>query len=713
MTHSDNVTKIFREITRFKDLQKALDAAAKGIKALPDRVVYLNKIALLKHLSNLTIRSREITAYSTKFLDDLLELFHLRQQKLSSQSVSRLNSRLDYLMMAILREGSSPQDLGYSMGDLVRCSRTKALVIHTMDLFGPSRLKWHEQFIIGLQHYQWLQHMIEHLTPHNLDSSSQQLAGSFLALGPSTACYQSLNRLVAGCPQNIPDSPRSTGHGSLTRSELESNLCRGYCYNVIRGCLAPPLLFLPSRDDNIRYKRELVPWDLLLNSPGGDQPSSANRITTAFGAILASVNASDISRLISDGLRKAKREGRILQAKLKLFCGPPTLSKTHEATTEQNNEIEEDDSQTHVEVEREKLHEFMGQLSDQLTTLATERHDVEKFVKRAEKRFCRGSDPRILENNFSTQEDCWNGFEFGRYSKSVPPFTLIGQRANPEVIITNTDLQINPPAETKSAHERITVEMSRVEESQSDSSHDDPADDKNNGSNSKEKKDDPAAWRYDSPSSGLMPLPLNVDEFLTPIRPLTEDEERRVPDTGQRLIAEKEYPSPDSKCLPDDEDCRGMGKDNRLDTGQLTLPVTSTTVTTVIHIYSTPPSTESTKNTKITVTAAPIPLVSTGQTITAATNISERQISEGGRIHPPVQEQVSPTTQITTMNPEVSVAIGTPTLTVGSQSLGISSPRSEQLSPARSENSAKCSTIVSKLVLSLVLGLLLPVSMWL
>ncbi|CAL8073034.1 unnamed protein product [Calicophoron daubneyi] len=408
--YENNITTIFKEILGFREAEKVFDAALAEVKALPEKIIRVNNISLGKQLNEMDIRSRELLIYAAKFLESLRELFHERQMKSVPRSVLRLNSELDYLMMAVLRDGSLPQKLGYSMEDLIQCLRSKELVSHTMDLFGPLRIKWQEQFVIGLKQYVYLQHITERI---RLD----------LTRKPSESCVRGLNKLVIGCPHNAmqinhppvdPDQRPSNGF------RLQSGICGSFCSNVIRACLAEPFLLLSDggRNDRIASKErdELIPWELFAEVQGA-QKSQKSYVISTYEAVLTALNASYISELIRTGLKNTRMKKASLKPVLHIFCGQPGHPEKQLPRTVNTSDsavgVNSFPKQTVTEDiarEQNKLTNKVKELSRQLSVLASKHLAPELFVRNVEKRFC-NEDSYDKRGN---QIACWNGMMFGR-----------------------------------------------------------------------------------------------------------------------------------------------------------------------------------------------------------------------------------------------------------------------------------------------------------
>ncbi|KAF7232109.1 hypothetical protein EG68_07581 [Paragonimus skrjabini miyazakii] len=211
-------------------------------------------------------------------------------------------------------------------------------------------------------------------------------------------------------------------------------------------------------------------------------------------------------------------------------------SSSSEHRRESSNEL----SMKNLQMKYEELLQFMEGLRQRLTNLATRLTDLEQSTDSLERRFC-GIDnsERFLDD--ITHSTCWNGSTYGRYNRPVPPFTLEGQRTNPEIEVTEADLQLSPPSHNEQV--RLGLKQSLVEMPLRD---DEAA-----------KADHPMypsdrltnTWTDEDDSSGFVPITGDID-FL-PV-------ERHIPEPVQPVLPELR-PDPDAElypsCLTDDEDC--------------------------------------------------------------------------------------------------------------------------------------------------------------
>ncbi|KAF8560619.1 hypothetical protein P879_11258 [Paragonimus westermani] len=114
-------------------------------------------------------------------------------------------------------------------------------------------------------------------------------------------------------------------------------------------------------------------------------------------------------------------------------------------SSEHPQESPKEMSMKNLQIKYEDLLQFMEGLRQRLTNLATRLTDLEQSTNSLERRFCSmDNSERSLDG--ITHSTCWNGNAYGRYDRPVPPFTLEGQRSNPEIEITEADLELSPPS---------------------------------------------------------------------------------------------------------------------------------------------------------------------------------------------------------------------------------------------------------------------------
>ncbi|KER25098.1 hypothetical protein T265_14276 [Opisthorchis viverrini] len=379
--------------------------------ALCESILYLSKLSINSQLEGIKPRVRELISYSIRLFDYLEGRFDVSRQKYVPFRVleGRINDFLDNIMISTLQEAGYPGQIPYDTEELIRCSQTTDLVLPTLNLVGSLKQIWKEKVIYGLREYAWIYRMLG-------------LTMTYLNSQPLPACQLGLNRLVQGCSDDFvgPDKLLTVGH-----------FCPNYCSNVLRGCLAPPLLFWPMEMDGSdldEQGKSQTPWQRLLASPR--QGPARNQIQAAFDQLLSSLNATGLMNLISLGLQNAHQDLRRIVKELELFCGDGVLRKKQLAVEppEIPDKINDEQSTAEIKKRQEELVEFMRSLGQRLTTLARELTDVDQYVYRIEERFCRSGSK---QNQATTV--CWNGTHYGRYDKPVAPFTQDGQFHNPEV----------------------------------------------------------------------------------------------------------------------------------------------------------------------------------------------------------------------------------------------------------------------------------------
>ncbi|VDP78683.1 unnamed protein product [Echinostoma caproni] len=139
-----------------------------------------------------------------------------------------------------------------------------------------------------------------------------------------------MKNLLSGCDGKDSSTTLSSSSEDAftsfeyTASLLESatdTLCQNYCMNVLRGCLAPPLLYLPAQalnaDPSFKIASNFVPsptnvWQWLLSS-SPDRPG-LSYIEHTLDAIWTSLNATKLVELIQQGLQLARVDGQIRKA---------------------------------------------------------------------------------------------------------------------------------------------------------------------------------------------------------------------------------------------------------------------------------------------------------------------------------------------------------------------------------------------------------------
>lgn len=149
-----------------------------------------------------------------------------------------------------------------------------------------------------------------------------------MAVESSVQCGKQLKDLVSGCkvraaefsasfPQPI-DSPTDFIPVASSTDPSVEDLCHGYCVNVLRGCLAPPLLFLPSQilrtDQLFKDASSFVPlpqnlWQWML-SGSPDRPGIPY-VEHGLNTIWQSMNVNAIVQLLQNGLHLARTEFRV------------------------------------------------------------------------------------------------------------------------------------------------------------------------------------------------------------------------------------------------------------------------------------------------------------------------------------------------------------------------------------------------------------------
>ncbi|KAF5405503.1 hypothetical protein PHET_00985 [Paragonimus heterotremus] len=520
-----NITKIFGKLTKFEDLRKEMSSVFSDFANLPEKLVYMNKLFLSTHLRLSHLKSTEVSASAEGLLDSLSVLYTV---PLSSQVINQnLNSRLEELMVIALSEAARSGGHMYSISDLLACVRSSKLAAYSLDILGIWKLTWMENVLKGLDHYGRLRIIIE-------------LTSSYLALQPSNTCQASLRRLTTGCWKSSTVVDSETGNG------IVGTICEEFCINVLRGCLAPPMLFLPSQERDDQGRPRMAPWRRLFK-PTQSQSVGIDPIEATFNTLLNSLNATNLMTLIMHAVERAKEEAPSLSKKLQAFCEKVSFQKATEVSynmpsnsSEHRQESSNELSMKNLQIKYEELLQFMEGLRQRLTNLAIRLTDLEQSTDSLERRFC-GIDNTETSSDGITLSTCWNGSTYGRYDRPVPPFTLEGQRTNPEIEVTEADLKLSPPSHNEQV--RLGLKQSLVEMPLRDdetAEADDPMHPNDRLTNT---------WTEEDDSSGFVPITGDID-FL-PV-------ERHIPEPVQPLLPELR-PDPDAELYPscpsDDEDC--------------------------------------------------------------------------------------------------------------------------------------------------------------
>lgn len=104
--------------------------------------------------------------------------------------------------------------------------------------------------------------------------------------------------MVIGC--NRTSNIRGASQEKLNATDRPS-ICPRYCINVLRGCFAASLLFLPIQ---VKEKVHVFEWNVLL---------ADGKLDGSIDAIRQSMNASTLVDMIQNGLDKVKRDFSIIK----------------------------------------------------------------------------------------------------------------------------------------------------------------------------------------------------------------------------------------------------------------------------------------------------------------------------------------------------------------------------------------------------------------
>lgn len=73
----------------------------------------------------------------------------------------RLERHWQILVFSMLQEAAFPDELDFTLDDLLKCEKINPLASHAIDVIGKNKFNWTNYFTIGLKHYFRLQRLIE------------------------------------------------------------------------------------------------------------------------------------------------------------------------------------------------------------------------------------------------------------------------------------------------------------------------------------------------------------------------------------------------------------------------------------------------------------------------------------------------------------------------------------------------------------------------
>ncbi|KAH8867914.1 hypothetical protein KSF78_0003842 [Schistosoma japonicum] len=334
------------------------------------------------------------------FYQSLEKMFNIFPDEISFEIV---DEHLQTLMVSILTYEARSETFGYSASELRQCFQINDYVAQSISIFGDLSVKWLKASSPGFTRYLNLRRMLE-------------LTRTILNSGPSKSCNQCLKKLSLGCSN-------SDECFASNKKQRCLNICNRYCVNVLRGCLAPLLLFTPKQFTHLNEK---LLW------------SHSNQIH--FEDLRYSLNATTVYHLIRKGIVEIKENSDLIRAKLEQFCRkskPYSLEATQSLfnSSNENERLLNKEGEHYLKFNSEeytKLDHFIKELEKDLNAYFQDRSNKNLYMRNLELLYC------SQESN----KHCWNGSSFSPYTREVPEFTVDGQSNNPEVKIVNNDSKL-------------------------------------------------------------------------------------------------------------------------------------------------------------------------------------------------------------------------------------------------------------------------------
>ncbi|CAI2735360.1 unnamed protein product [Schistosoma spindalis] len=463
----------------------------------------------------------ELYIHGSVFYHSVEKMFKVLPVELSYNVIDQ---HLQNLVISILTYETRNIRFGYSASELQHCFKIHEFAAQSVNIFGDLTINWFKAFSSGLTRYLNTRKLL-------------QMTRTVLNSGPSKSCSHCMRDLSLGCSDLDKCFADDT-------KQVCSNPCNSYCINVLRGCLAPSILFFPKQ---FIYSNQNLVW------------SYSNPIR--FDDLRSFLSATTVYHLIKKGIKEANENEALIQPKLEKFCRknkPRTLQTTIGLFSNLNgndhtlNETMSNYLQLNTE-EYEKLNNFIEKVAKDLNSYFHDRDNKVQYMSSIELLYC-------------SQEDknrCWNGSSFDRYTREVPEFTINGQFNNPEVKITSSDLKYNFSKEKNVIRKERTEEKnSQKVNSKNDISLTDPM---------LNQKKSGSEGLFMSESSGTHPSLLSSDINIPQMNPyvfeskpskyFSETDNRaevvNTDDLSNQIVVQG--------CFVDDEDCELNIADNSID----------------------------------------------------------------------------------------------------------------------------------------------------
>merc|ERR1719414_43164 len=241
----------------------------------------------------------------------------------------------------------------------------------------------------------------------------KQIVNKISKIPPKDECVKALTKM-SSCPacQGIP----------------EIQPCRGYCINVMKGCLA----FHAQLSDS---------WNEFIDNLG----QLADRLTGPFD-IEAVVDPIGVK--ISDAIMNFQNSGYEVTSKVFEDCGRPRLQKRQ--STSYGYAYGRGRSGSHQNYYRNRNEaENDTRLKNLVRDIRTSLNNTRNFWIKLPYDVCRDNQEKNGRNQWSRYSNqngnCWNGNDAGRYTKALVSDGLLMQERNPEVHVdvNRPDININ------------------------------------------------------------------------------------------------------------------------------------------------------------------------------------------------------------------------------------------------------------------------------
>ncbi|KAH8867919.1 hypothetical protein KSF78_0003842 [Schistosoma japonicum] len=321
------------------------------------------------------------------YFHGLEKMFNIFPDEISFEIV---DEHLQTLMVSILTYEARSETFGYSASELRQCFQINDYVAQSISIFGDLSVKWLKASSPGFTRYLNLRRMLE-------------LTRTILNSGPSKSCNQCLKKLSLGCSN-------SDECFASNKKQRCLNICNRYCVNVLRGCLAPLLLFTPKQFTHLNEK---LLW------------SHSNQIH--FEDLRYSLNATTVYHLIRKGIVEIKENSDLIRAKLEQFCRkskPYSLEATQSLfnSSNENERLLNKEGEHYLKFNSEeytKLDHFIKELEKDLNAYFQDRSNKNLYMRNLELLYC------SQESN----KHCWNGSSFSpgkAEEKNIPKVNATG-----------------------------------------------------------------------------------------------------------------------------------------------------------------------------------------------------------------------------------------------------------------------------------------------